>query len=249
MLFYLFMKHLLIVIILICSNILESYACCAEKDYRILPIGEVNKELVFLEFDLNRNCKPIKNSNELTFTIKGYINLLVSEKDSFNVLMSIDTIEIIECECSYKDFFEKTTYETQLGFYFQKAIEEASKIKGFEFCHTKEIVTNDTINTKITEEEILDNEFSYIVKYKDLFEVNLAIEDIISCFPDKIVEVRHYESKSNIITILRLRCNTLTDKEEKHIRKRFNNIKTAFWKEQAQWHGISKDYLIFKKKE
>jgi hypothetical protein len=82
------------------------------------------------------------------------------------------------------------------------------------------------------------------MKYKGLLTVELDIEDIISCFPETVAEVRTYSSEHLRVTVVRLRCHTVEEGAMKRNRRRFANLETAFWKEQAQWHGVAKDFWV-----
>lgn len=223
------------------------FACCAEKDYRLFPIGELNQEIVFIEFDMFRNCKMGTGGGENNeFWIHGTIQLVQTSGEGITLIQTIDTINIVECRCTYKDYYSKTEYEIKLADSYKKALEIVRNKKGFVAARPKGIAFNDTLNTKFVEESS-DSTYSQILTYKDTIVIDLGVEDIISCYPDKVAEVRSYQTDNFNITILRLRCELLDEQAQTHNKKRFNNIETAFWKEQAQWHGIAKDYIIIRK--
>jgi hypothetical protein len=179
------------------------------------------------------------------FWIKGTARLVQSKGDSLTLIQTIDTIDIVECKCSYKDYYQKTEYETKLAGSYEKALKIARQKNGFTIARPKEIIFNDTLNTNVVEKSS-DSTYSQILTYNDSVEIDLGLEDIISCYPEKVAEVRNYETDNFKITILRLRCRILDEQAKEHNKKRFANLETAFWKEQAQWHGIAKDYLIIK---
>ena len=240
------MKILLIITTFFLLKTSSVFACCAEKDYRLFPIGQVNEKVLFIEFDLFRSCKIGTGAGlDNEFWVSGIVNLISSIGDSLILVETIDTINIKECKCTYNEHYLNTEYKSKLAISYQKAFKIAKQIDGFKFAQPKSIVFNDTLNT-IVIEDTSDSSYSYVVKYKDLISIDLEIEEIISCYPDKIAEIRTYETESFKITILRLRCHLLDEIALEHNKKQFENIETAFWKEQAQWHGISKDYWIIK---
>ena len=238
-----------IFIIFIFLQSIKVFACCAEKDYRLFPIGEINNEVIFIEFDLFRNCKKGTGGGlENEFWINGTINLLKGNKDSLTFIENIDTFQIKECVCTYKNYYEQTENEIFFEKYYLQAINKAKQNSEFQIVEPQKIIFNDTLNTHITEIST-DTTFSYVVKYKEIFKTDIGKMDIVSCYPDKVSEVRTYETKNYQITIIRLRCRLKSEDAKKNIKKRFENIETAIWKEQAQWHGIAKDFLIIKNKK
>ena len=86
-----------VVLILSTLFIRSSFAlsCCAEPEYRLLPIGELNEHLIFIEFDFHRNCR-MRNAEkgEFNFFVRGTVNLVTYENDSLVFLENIDTLSI-----------------------------------------------------------------------------------------------------------------------------------------------------------
>jgi len=240
-------KTIFILLILIQS--IDIFACCAEKDYRLFPLGEINNEVIFIEFNLFRNCNKGEGGGlENEFWLKGTINLMKGNEDSLFFVENIDSIRFKECVCTYKNFYEKTKNEIFLKKYYLEAIKKLKQEKSFQIITSKEITFNDTLNTHITENST-DTSFLYLLEYKELLKLDLGKFDIISCYPDKVTEERVYVSRNYEITILRLRCSLKSEEEIRNIKNQFENIETAIWKEPAQWHGIAKDFYIIKKKK
>ncbi len=48
-------KYIFILLLFLQST--KAIACCSENDYRLYPIGEIDNEIVFIEFNLYRNCR------------------------------------------------------------------------------------------------------------------------------------------------------------------------------------------------
>ena len=239
------------IILIFCILFIRSsvaLSCCAETEYRLLPIGELNKKVIFIEFDFHRNCH-MRNTEkgEFNFFVRGTVNLVTYENDSLVFLENIDTLYIRECTCSYANYLSRTSYEKHFEKAYLKGLNSAKKNRNFILAETVRIIFNDTINTQIRAENS-DSTFFYFISYKSEFQIDLSSEQIVSCYPDKIAEVREYESQSYLITIYRLRCQPIKESEVSRNRNRFKNIETAFWKEQVQWHGISKDYYRIRKK-
>jgi len=225
------------------------FACCAEKSYRLFPIGEWNKKVVFIEFDLFRNCEEGAGMGEENeFWLYGTVNLVRPEGDSLIRIDNIDSVKIKECVCTYQNQYEESRYENLLGNQYQKGIQIASQLAGFEMGKTREIIFNDTLNTT-DKEEITDSTYSRILTYKDLLSIDLFADEVISCFPSKVVETRVYETKNYEVTVIRLRCYLLEDEILARQKELFKDIESAFWKEKAHGHGISKDCYFIRNKD
>lgn len=199
---------------------------------------------MFIEFDLFRNCKMGAGGEEGNeFWVNGIVRLVQAKGDSLTLVQTIDTVDIAECTCTYNDHYHKTKYASALFSSYEKALQIARRMEGFTIARPKEILFNDTLKTTIYDASS-DTSYSLVLNYNDLFVIDLELEDIISCHPDKASEVRSYETDHFTITILRLRCSFLDEEAITHNKQRFELIETAFWKEQAQWHGIAKDYWV-----
>ena len=222
-------------------------ACCAEHDYRLFPIGELDGSILFVEFNLQRNCR-MDQEEEHHFFVQGIVRLVQNNQDSLIPIKTVDTLDFKECVCSYDDYYNKTTYDSIIGKAYNKALHIAANQKEFKLATTNNIIFNDSINTEITTIDT-DSTYVYSVGYKDLLRIELGMEEIISCYPDKVAEVRNYETDQYTITVVRMRCNWIGDLEKKEYMARFKNIDTAFWKEKVQWHGIAKDYWLISPKE
>ena len=235
------MKYLIVLLFLIST--VDSFSCCAEHNYRLYPIGERNNHLVFISFDVFRNCKNPKGNPgggaENEFWINGIINLVHFENDSLIIDENIDTISVKECICTYKNHYEKSNYESLLNPYYTKALSIAKKKKGFTIATPTNISFNDTTITHSTE-----TDSSFIITYKNQFSIDLYAEEIISNYPSNLIEIREYETTNFSVTILRLSTIRIKNTAIPNNTKRFKNIETAFWTERAAWHGIAKDYLI-----
>lgn len=238
------MKRLVAIVAILLAGATEAIACCAEKDYRLFPIGELDKKVVFIEFNLYRNCKQGSGGepgNE--FWTTGTVRIVTSAGDSLTHVTTLDTLNIQECTCTYKNFYADTEYEAQLAVSYLKALRFAKRAKGFHLAKPMHITFNDTLNTQVVEVET-DSTFALTLRYRDLPTINLGMEEIISCYPDKVAEIRTYQTASFEVTVLRLRCRLLDEQAIQHNQENFKRIATAFWKEQAQWHGIAKDYWV-----
>mgnify|MGYP006908291300 CR=1 FL=1 len=240
-----FKQNILIIIVSLLA--IDSFSCCAEKQYRLFPIGQLNNSVVFIEFDFGRYCinkggSPGAGINN-EFWLSGKVNIVTSKGDSLFILDEVSEINIKECICDYKNHFEKSNYDSIASEYFNKALTIAKSKEGFQLGSTREIIQNDTANTIITE-----SDSAYIIAYKKLFKLNLYEEDIISCYPSNVIEVKNYITKDFKVCIIRLSCN----KEANHeillsSKQKFKNIETAYWKEKPSWHGITKDYYLITK--
>ena len=242
------MKNIIFIVSVLFVHSNVALSCCAETEYRLLPIGELNKKVIFIEFDFHRNCH-MRNSDkgEFNFFVRGVVNLVTYENDSLLFLENVDTLNIKECKCSYENYLSRTSYEKYFEIAYLKGLNSAKKKRNFILAETRRIIFNDSLNTQ-SKTETSDSTFLYLISYKSEFEINLDTEQIASCYPDKVAEVREYESSSYLITVYRLRCQPIKESEVNRNRTRFKNIETAFWREQVQWHGISKDYYRIRKK-
>lgn len=190
--------------------------------------------MLFVEFILNRSCNSGEGAGlENEFWIAGTINLVSSSGKKLTTIQNLDTIKFVECVCTYKDLYLKSNFEIIVANSYKKALEIAKKMDGFQIAITKSIAFNDTLNTKI-DVQSTDTSYSHLVKYKNLFTIDLALEEVGSCYPEKAVEIRTYQTQNFIITILRLRCNYIENSAIEYNKKRFQSIETAFWKEHAQ---------------
>ena len=89
-----------------------------------------------------------------TFRLSGRINLVSKSIDSDSIIFiqNIDTIEkIIECICNFNNQYKKSKYNSIMDVYYLKAFKIAQAKKGFKITKTKNIIFNDTVNTKITQ--------------------------------------------------------------------------------------------------
>jgi hypothetical protein len=125
------MKALVLLITLCFAYTSYASACCAERDYRLFPLGELNKEAIFIEFDLSRNCFATSMvGSEREYRVRGTVRLVQSSGDSLLQLHPADTIAITECACDQEEQFENTVYEKELAKYYQKALGLARQQKG-----------------------------------------------------------------------------------------------------------------------
>lgn len=239
------MKAIVFSLGLILFNFNISFACCAETDYRLLPIGEINNQVVFIEFNLKRNCDMgVETGRNHRFWVKGLVSLVKAQGKSLNLIQTIDSVDVVECICSYEDHYNQTQYENELTSIYSKGLAIASKMKGFQIATTKNIIFNDTLGTKIVENDSGEK----TVRYKDLFKLDLTTEVIMSCYPDQVAEVRSYTTANFEIIVMRLRCHLINEEAKKHNKEQFEKLETAFWREKAQWHGMAKDYWTLRKR-
>jgi hypothetical protein len=238
------MKNLYLLITL-CFITTSSFGCCAESSYRIFPLGEINNDLVFVEFSLSKRCKVAQmpgrgDDNEIW--VSGIVNLVALKNDSITIIENIDTINILDCICTYKNHYTKSKFENVMGNLYMKAYDKVKQSSKY-LAQPKSIVFNDTINTKI-----IETDSSYRLYYKELLNLDLDSVPVISCNADQVIEVRTYETKHYKITIIRLACYSIKQDAIPYNTIRFKSIETAFWKEQAIWHGTLKDYVFVDKK-
>lgn len=223
-----------------------SISCCAENNHRFFPIGELDKNVIFIEFDFFRNCSNAGMGKNNTFRLSGRINLVSKSIDSDSIIFiqNIDTLEkVIECQCNYNNQYKKSKYDSILEEYYLKAFKIAKDKKGFKIAKTKNIIFNDTVNTQITQNDTL-----YLLKYKALLDIDLDNLSYISSAPEKVIETRTYQTLNYKIIVVRLSAALLSKEAIKHNKKRFKKIKTAFWKEKATWHGMVIDFVIIRDK-
>ncbi len=234
------LKSALLLFLLLTTS-MQSFACCAESIYRLLPIGEFENQVVFVEFKLHRNCDM--GDDEFTFWTKGLVSLVRYHGDSLQQLQCVDTIDIVDCYCNYMNYYEKTIIESEITKSYLQALNAVRKLNGFTEAIPESIVFNDTMNIQ-KYEEYTDSSFVFLVRYRDVFTMDLSLENFISCAPEMLAEVRVYKTAHYRITVLRMRCWLLQEDAIEHNRKRYSTIETAIWKEQAQWHGIAKDFMM-----
>ena len=222
----------------------QGISCCAENNYRLFPIGELDKNVIFIEFKFHRNCSNAGMGKNNTFRISGRINLVSKSIDSDSIIFiqNIDTLQkVIECQCTYNNQYKKSKYDSIMEEYYLKALKIAKEKKGFEIGKTGDIIFNDTLNTKITQNDTL-----HLLKFKNLLTIDLDSLEYISSIPEKVIETRNYTTVNHKIIIIRISSSLLSDEAIKHNKKRFKNIETAFWKEKATWHGMVMDFVILK---
>lgn len=228
-------------------------ACCAENNYRLFPMGEVDNELVFLELSFFRSCRGDRDS--ITHTIieyywmSGVINLVKWNGDSIAFLENVDTVKFQECEClafEHEEQYRKSTYEKHIAPYYAQALSQVSQMPGYSPITPKGIEFN---QVGIVESESNDSAYYHTLAYRGLIDLDVSHWDIISCYPTRIAEHRVYASEHYTVHVVRLSCQNISQKAIKHRKRRFKKLKTAFWKEQATWHGIVKDMVVVKPKE
>ncbi len=222
----------------------SAFGCCGEGDYRLLPIGEINGELFFAEFDLSRNCrmkrKPVQG---MEFFVKGEVNLAVWRNDSLEIIQTVDTLDEIECQCSPENYLDSTRIESIISQKLNEVISLASRLGSMGQIRTKNIIFNDSSKTDKSETST-DTSFSIILKYDNFFSQEITTIGAVSCYPDKVAEIRSYESKTYDFKILKLRCQNISKESELRNIQRFKKLQTAYWKAKPQWHGVARDYLV-----
>jgi hypothetical protein len=241
----LIMKKVFLIIIFSIFFI-EAYSCCAARQYKLFPMGESNGDLIFVEFNLFRYCSRdgmpgMGENNE--FWWKGTVNLVSYSNNSLIFIQNIDTVEIKECICTYKTVDSSSNYQEELFPFYQKALSVANHLENFTIAKTINISFNNNLDI-----EKIYTDTSYTVKYK-VRDTIIDIGDMISCYPENLIESRNYETENYKITIIRLSCTKKTsDKNIESNTEYFKNINTAFWGEQVQWHSVSNDYYFITKK-
>jgi len=237
------MYKIIILLSLFCFfTSVQSLACCAERNYRLFPLGEYNQEVVFAEFDFSRKCKGdrkigIGEKNE--FWIKGVVNLVRFENDSVILIENIDTIELKECTCTFNNQYEKSNYDSLLQKYYNKALHLVKDKEGFILAKPIEITFNDDSNISLNET---------ILTYKGSLEIDTDQDFFWACETANVIEDRLYETANFKISILRLSCGSIGKDAISHNSERFQKFETAFWKEEATYHGNNCDYVYVKSK-
>ena len=244
------MKNLIIFLSFIFFSPNVALSCCAENSYQLIPVGQIDEEVIFIEIEFYRNCNHAAGpgpGNE--FWIQGTTNIVSSGmKDSITLIKAIDTFRITECECTYRDYYEKTNFESAIKTSYQKALDYARQLKNFKSSTPVSISFNNSINTELIINES-DSTNIHIVEYNDSLKMDLTGVEILSCAPHNAAIVRTYETKGFQITIVRLRCQSIKERSIKNITARFKDIENSVWKEMAQWHGQEKDYYFIHKRQ
>jgi len=224
----------------------QGISCCAENNHRLFPIGELDENVIFIEFKFHRNCSNAGMGKNNTFRISGRINLVSKSinSDSIIFIQNIDTLEkVIECQCTSNNQYKKSKYDSILEEYYLKAFKIAKDKKGFKIAKTVDLIFNDTLNTKITQNDTL-----HLLKYKDLLTIDLDSLGYISSIPENVIETRTYKTINYKVIVIRISASLLSKEAIKHNKKRFKKIKTAFWKEKATWHGMVMDFVVIRDK-
>lgn len=228
----------------------QSYACCAERNYRLFPLGEFNQKVIFVEFAVHRKCNGLQHpittdkarsgtGEKNEFWIEGVINLVRYENDSLILIENIDTIEFKECVCTFNNQYEKSNYESIIEKYYNKALNRVKDKEGFIMVKPIEITFNDDSN-------ISQNET--ILTYKGSLEIDADLEFFWACETATVIEDRLYKTKNFEISILRISCGSIAEDAATHNSTRFKKMETAFWKEKATYHGYNCDYVYVKSK-
>ncbi|MDG1841789.1 MAG: hypothetical protein P8I93_05535 [Crocinitomicaceae bacterium] len=221
-----------------------SISCCAENNYRLFPIGELDKNVIFIEFKFHRNCSNAGMGKNNTFRISGRINLVSKsiDSDSTTFIQNIDSLQkVVECQCIYNNQYKNSKYDSIMEGYYLKALKIAKEKKGFKIGKTVSLIFNDTLNTKITQ-----NDTFHLLKYKNLLNIDLDSLGYSSSIPENVIETRTYKTQNYKVIVIRISASLLSKKAIKHNKKRFKKIKTAFWKEKATWHGMVMDFAFLK---
>jgi len=225
----------------------QSISCCAENNYRLFPIGELDKNVICIEFKFHRNCSKAGGGKNNTFRLSGKINLISKSIDSDSIILiqNIDSLEkVIECQCIYSNQYQRSKYDSIMERYYTKALDIAKNKKGFKIAKTEKIIFNDRRNTQITQNDSL-----HILKYSDLLNIDLDRMGYISSIPENVIEKRTYTTLNYTIIVIRISSGLLSNEAIKHNKKRFKKIETAFWKERATWHGVVTDFIVIQNKK
>lgn len=201
------MKKIILIIIIFALSFSKLYSSCAEKSYHLYPIGELNGKLILIEFDFFRYCMGSNGagfSDDNEFWVSGIVKLVTFEEDTLSTLKFIDSLKFEECNCTYRNYNDKSNFQTIIEEFYLKAIDTALSFNNFLLAETKTVVFDDNINCKLVETDT-----SYQLIYKNLLDINLFNLNIISCLPSNIAEIRTYETKSFNVTIVRIACNLL----------------------------------------
>ena len=222
----------------------KAWSCCAEKIERIFPLGISNDKIVALELQLFRTCmnpqdKTIKDEGSWLSGTATLVYLSNSKVDTIEVL---DSLTLKELEEPFSRNIEQSQFEAHFSYIYQKALKKAQQLPHFSAIKPQKITFNDTLNVSIVADTLKDYN-NYLLTYKDLFGLRTDL-NIASCIANKIAETRIYESPTHRVFIFRLRCEYTNLREVKRNKRRFQNIKTAYWREMPQWHGFAKDFVV-----
>ena len=118
-LYHLTMTKLLLIAML-CLVPAVSHACCAENNYRLFPLGEVDGGVVFLELKFSRSCRferdSVTQKRTNSYWMYGNISLVKWQGDSIFLLEVLDTVKFKECDCRLSgDQYELSNYEEKIG--------------------------------------------------------------------------------------------------------------------------------------
>ena len=243
------MKLKILLIFLLSLFLKNTFACCEEKDYRLLPIGISEGRVIFVVFDLVRNCERDRSTLDeirYNFTIEGTVALYSSDGGELRYLMAADSLSFRECLSPKEAQYSKSKYEEVLAKSYHKAFKLAHKNKDFKTINPGTITFNDSLNAQILPPDDEGSPFYQLI-YPGIPPITIEKKDIRTCNPLFVCEVRNYESAQFTITIFRMRCSYLDAKIVARNRERFADLKTAFWKEPQQDHGLAKDYFVIKK--
>lgn len=228
-------------LILLCFSF-QGIACCDEDSHRLLPIGQWQQQIIFVEFKLFRSClveelNPGKGEKN-EFWLSGTVDLIGRQGDSISFRLPIDSFMLRECICNMDNYTQKTTFDTFIADYYHKALKMAQHKFNLKTVRAQSIDFNTTKDVHIQQ-----NKRSLLLAYKDLFSIQLKRKNILSAFPTELSEIRNYSTPNFKIIILRLSSNKSLESFKKHQKKDFRKHRIPYWKETTTAHGTSKEYI------
>ena len=67
------MKLKLMILLISLVTFFKTTACCSDSSYRLIPIGEINKEIVFVELRLSKDSIFLNSINESFLKVIKFI--------------------------------------------------------------------------------------------------------------------------------------------------------------------------------
>lgn len=233
-----------VILILFSIISLKTSACCSAGQFRIFPMGLISGKPLCAVFEMSRVCTDDGNmgsDNETSWF--GIMSLQFLEKDSLRLLKAIDTFEILECVCGYKDISEKSEYRVKMQKYLDKAFNLAEKEKGFQIFQAVDYAADSSSISKLFSSL---NDTSVIWKDKI---IPLDKHESISCYTmNEIKEVRTYSIKNYNLIVVTVSCptkSTVTDEQKKINSELFKKSAVSMTYIPVDWHGYSIDLIEY----
>lgn len=251
-------KILFSIAVLLCLS-QSGLACCWARQTRIFPLGEQDGKLIMAYFELSRHCYQAPDDPfVIGFSWKGKVSIGTWTGESILPIQLVDSFEFFE-GFPPKNLQEDSLhakaipdwenhYIHHLKGYYERALDLASRLKGFRSA--KPLSYHYHQYDSITGYRVDDESFVHLASQK---EWSTVISDDI--FPlSNIYALRRYEIGNKVVSVVTLAGITafLPDfpylplsKSAYHKNKTLLvELESAFSRAQADWHGITKDYVL-----